>query len=415
MACIEDIGTATYQLTVLRPQGNMWRSILSIGAVTLLAVSAAAVPADVNVCTVPANGFETIDDSPAINAALKECGSGGTIVLPADQFYSIFTPIDFSFCSGCDFQIEGTLILAASQLSYYASYYRSVFTIANATDVRIRSVTGSGTIDGNALSYYQRTNWNPKLGGYPFVHITNSSSNIDISNLHFKNIQDRVFLLQGNSSDLRFRDLRITAEGINGIYASFDNFAFEMGAVSDVSISNVDIDFQAKHDANDRPVGTCLAFDHASEAISVENVTCRRAWVGAEIVFSTIFPYVAPTTAALNSFVQNIAVRNFTFQGAHATGVNSWFNLSKRVIRNVTWDGVTVEEGTPADFDACYSTMRDTQYIPQCWKYVTYDAKGLTFSNFRGKVGIPPTDPKWGEVNELMDVEAEFVDWVADS
>ncbi|KAJ4295028.1 hypothetical protein N0V90_007036 [Kalmusia sp. IMI 367209] len=395
-------------------ESRMRTSVIS-ATIALLAARSIARPIAENTCTVLANGFEAIDDSPAINDALKECGNGGTIVLPAGEYYSVWTPIDFSYCRSCDFQIEGTLLFASSQLAAFAHYDKSVFTIANATGVRIRSVTGTGVIDGNAYDWYQRSNWNPHLGGYPFVHITNSSSNISVSNLHFKNIQDRFFILQGNSHNLRFDNLRLTAEGINGIWASFDNFGFEMGQVANVSITNVDMDFRAKPGPNERPVGTCIAFDHGTDSVDVRNVTCRRAWMGAAIVFSTIFPYVAPTANTSTSTVSNVVVSNFTFDGAHATGVNSWFNLSKRVIRNVLWEWVRVENGTAADFDPCYSTQRSTQYIPQCLKMVTYDAKGLRFEHFRGNVASPPTDPNWGTVgNGLMDVQTEFVDWVAD-
>ncbi|KAK7192200.1 pectin lyase-like protein [Paraphaeosphaeria sporulosa] len=392
---------------------------LCSSALALFALPALAGPSADNTCTPLANGFAAIDDSPAINAALVECGAGGTIVLPADQAYSIFTPLDFSLCRHCDVQIEGTLILAAEQLPYYGTlpYYangatRSVFTIANATGVRIRSVTGSGVVDGNAVSWYQRTKWSPKTGGYPFVHVTNGSTDVSVENLHFKNIQDRVFRLQGGSSNLRFEDVRITAEGINPNYASFDNFAFEMGKVENVSIANVDIDFGAQT-GSDRPVGTCVSFDHGTDGVAVANVTCRRAFMGAAIQFDTISAF-APSAANATATVSNILVSNFTFAGAHATGVESWFNLSKKVIRNAVWEWVTVEGGTPAEFDPCYASMRDTQYYPRCLQYATYDAE-VVFRHYRGKVGSPPTDPRWGEVNGLMDVRPVFEDWVADA
>ncbi|KAL1604982.1 hypothetical protein SLS60_004523 [Paraconiothyrium brasiliense] len=391
----------------------MWSPLLYRAALAFLTLCAVAQSIPNNTCTPLANGYEAIDDSGAINDALKQCGDGGTIVLPADQYYSLFTPIDFSYCRNCDFQIEGTLILAASQLTYYANRQRSVFTIANATGVKIRSVTGSGVVDGNAYWWYQRTNWSPKQGGYPFVWITNSSSDISVSNLHFKNIQDRVFRLQGNSSNMHFSNLNITAEGINGIYAGFDNFAFEMGAVTNVSISNVDIDFRAGQ--NDRPVGTCLSFDHATDGVEVRNVTCRRAFMGAQIQFDTMLNSApSSATANLTGFAQNILVSNFTFAGDHATGVESWWTLSKKVIRNVIWEWVTVEEGTAADFDPCYASQRSTQYYPNCLKQVSYDAE-VVFRHYRGKVGTPPSDPNWGEVNGLMEVKSVFEDWVADA
>lgn len=137
-------------------------------------------------CTPIAQGYEMIDDSPAINEALKACGNGGTIVLPEDQTYSIRTPIDFTPCKKCDFQIEGALIVASDEWEYWKGI-DSTFTLANVTGARIRSVTGKGVLDGNAVTYY--------LGRYdsgfwftrPFVHITNDSSDISIENLTMKN------------------------------------------------------------------------------------------------------------------------------------------------------------------------------------------------------------------------------------
>jgi galacturan 1,4-alpha-galacturonidase len=118
---------------------------------SLFFVSSLAVLLTNNTCTVLANGFEVVDDSPTINDAIMKCGNGGSIVLPAGQYYSIHNSIDFSPCKSCDFQIEGTIIVAREQLNYFANYNRSVFTIANATGVRIRSVTGTGTVDGNGV------------------------------------------------------------------------------------------------------------------------------------------------------------------------------------------------------------------------------------------------------------------------
>ncbi|KAF2439018.1 glycoside hydrolase family 28 protein [Karstenula rhodostoma CBS 690.94] len=349
-------------------------SSLCSNGVALFALRALALPtATANTtCTPLANGFAAIDDSPAINAALASCGASGTIVLPADQASSLFTPLDFSPRRDCNVQIEGTLILAASQLPYYADRSRAVFTIANATGVRIRSVAGTGVIDGNA---------------------------------------DRVFRLQGDSSGLRFEGLKISAGGINAAYAAFDNVAFEMGAVRNVTMANVDIDFRALPE-NDSPVGTCFSFDHGTDAVAVRNVSCRRAFMGAHVMFDTM-GNSAPTAANATATVQNVVVSNFTFAGTHATGVKSWFNLSKKVVRNAVWEWVTVEEGTPAAFDACYASQRSTQYYPDCVRWATYDAE-VVFRHYRGKVGNPPTDAKWGEVNGLMDVRPVFEDWVAD-
>ena len=54
----------------------------------------------------------SIDDVPAISEALSTCGNGGTIIIPANETFMIRSPLDFSNCSACDFQLEGTLKLS---------------------------------------------------------------------------------------------------------------------------------------------------------------------------------------------------------------------------------------------------------------------------------------------------------------
>jgi hypothetical protein len=139
-------------------------------------------------CVPLSQGYETIDDSPTINDALKACGDGGTIVLPADQIYSIHSTIDFSPCKNCDFQLEGRLIVASGQWPYWREV-GSTFSIANVTGARIRSVTGKGVVDGNAIEYYTSRYDSGYSGWTPvFAHVNQASSNISFENLTFKNV-----------------------------------------------------------------------------------------------------------------------------------------------------------------------------------------------------------------------------------
>jgi galacturan 1,4-alpha-galacturonidase len=138
-------------------------------------------------CRPLAQGYEAVDDSPAINDALKACGNGGTIILPADQMYSIRSPIDFGPCHNCDFQIEGTIIIARGQWSYWNSQ-DSTFTLAGVKGARIRSVTGTGLIDGNAIEYYTTRYDSGLWTTFPFVHVTNGSSDVSIEGLTMKNV-----------------------------------------------------------------------------------------------------------------------------------------------------------------------------------------------------------------------------------
>ena len=62
-----------------------------------------------NTCTPSSAGNSSIDDVPAISKALSTCGNGGTIIIPAGETFMIRSPLGFQNCSGCNFQIEGTL------------------------------------------------------------------------------------------------------------------------------------------------------------------------------------------------------------------------------------------------------------------------------------------------------------------
>ncbi|KAF2875588.1 pectin lyase fold/virulence factor [Massariosphaeria phaeospora] len=342
-------------------------------------------------------GYEVIDDSPAINEALRNCGNGGTIILSSTQIYTIRTPVDFSPCKNCDFQIEGTVLAASDQWDYWQNSANSFFTVANAHGVRIRSVTGKGVVDGNGVGFWGRP-WSPRRGGTPFVHITNGSTGISVENLHFKNVMQRFFILDGNSSSLSFKDLRFTTEGQPATLAEFDTFGYEMREVRDVDIDNVTMDFRST-----APVGICIAFDKNTSNVRVRNSSCR-GWGGALVMFGTIFPELRS-----NGTASNITVSDFTFDGTMAAGMKSWWAPPYATfVRDVVWDGVTVKSGTPAGVDACYASMRSTRYYPQCVEQVETHVE-VWFRNFRGKVGSPPD---WGIVNKHSSIKGYFENWV---
>jgi galacturan 1,4-alpha-galacturonidase len=68
-------------------------------------------------CTPTSATSASVDDVPSIEAAIAECEEGGIIVLPADTTYMLRSPLEFTGCAGCDFQIEGRL-KASDDLAY---------------------------------------------------------------------------------------------------------------------------------------------------------------------------------------------------------------------------------------------------------------------------------------------------------
>lgn len=98
-------------------------------------------------CTPTAGGSPSTDDVPAIVEAISSCGNGGTIVIPEGSTYHLNTVLDLDGCSGCEFQIEGTL-----QFSDDTGFWNGETAMINVKDVEgltMHSLTGSGVIDGN--------------------------------------------------------------------------------------------------------------------------------------------------------------------------------------------------------------------------------------------------------------------------
>jgi galacturan 1,4-alpha-galacturonidase len=104
-------------------------------------------------CTVESSGDEAVDDVPNITAALDECGDGGLIVFNADTTYSIRSMVEFTACTGCEIQIEGTL--KVSDDTEYWSGQRAILHIDGVAGATIHSTTGSGVIDGHGLPFWQ--------------------------------------------------------------------------------------------------------------------------------------------------------------------------------------------------------------------------------------------------------------------
>jgi len=104
-------------------------------------------------CTPKSGGSASVDDVPAIVAAIKSCGNGGIIVIPAGLTYQIRSPLELTGCKDCELQIEG--ILKMSEDLDYWNGVRDTFHVSGITGATITSVTGSGLIDGNGVEYWK--------------------------------------------------------------------------------------------------------------------------------------------------------------------------------------------------------------------------------------------------------------------
>ncbi|PSN65381.1 pectin lyase-like protein [Corynespora cassiicola Philippines] len=361
-------------------------------------------------CIVPANGFEAIDDSPAINSALQTCGDGGTIILPSSSTYSIHTPINFSPCKNCDVQIEGTLLVAPGNWKYWEAQ-PSVLVLSGVTGARIRSLTGSGLIDGNAVDWYTNRWDSGFLTTRTLIDITDGSSAISIDNLAIRNPMQRFVRAQRHSRDLSFSRLRLTAEQQWGRYPrnEVDVAGIELGETTHVSIADSSIEFHARA-SHAGTVGVCVPLDIGTHDVHVRNLTCKGAWSGVVVALNSMGT-IAPTAAQLADTVSNVHVSGLVFEGDTATGFQSYGHNS--TMRNITWDGVTVLAGAPANANLCFLKLHScTPCPPQCWRSLAASVTDVWFKRFRGNVGETPGEGYiFGWPLQNMKPEYHFEDW----
>jgi galacturan 1,4-alpha-galacturonidase len=245
------------------------------GALLFLSLSAAALAAPSRtsleiprgvaekraVCTPASLGNTQEDDTPAIAAAISSCGNGGTIVIPAGTTYSLRTMLQFTGCVGCDFQLEGTL-KASDDTTYWATQPAIIY-LNNISGAKIRSLTGSGVIDGNGQDAYDLFASDSSLVRPTLVYTVGTSSNIAFSGLKVKNPPNVFFSQKGTITNMAYSSLTMTAAS-KSTNAPKNTDGFDIGqstytTITDVTVSNQD---------------DCVAFKSGSNYVTVTGITC---------------------------------------------------------------------------------------------------------------------------------------------
>ncbi|GFF66479.1 probable endo-xylogalacturonan hydrolase A [Aspergillus lentulus] len=242
----------------------------SLALLSLLSLSSAA-PSQVErspdaviqpraVCTPTAGGSSSIDDVPAIRKAISSCGNGGTIVFPAGSTYYLNSVLDLTGCSNCDIQVEG--LLKFSDSTEYWGGKTAMININKINGLKLRSLTGSGVIDGNGQNAYDLFASNSSYKRPTLLYIT-GGSNIEVSGLRQKNPPNVFNSVKGDAMLVTFTNLRMDATS-HSDNPPKNTDGFDVGASTDVTISSVNV-------SND---DDCVALKPGCNYVTVENVTC---------------------------------------------------------------------------------------------------------------------------------------------
>lgn len=211
-------------------------------------------------CTPATLGDTEQDDAPAITAAIKSCGAGGTIVVPAGKTYSLRSILSFAGCVGCDFQLEGTLKVS-SDFTYWATQPAIIY-LKDIAGAKVRSLTGAGVLDGNGQNAYDEFAANSALARPTALYIV-GGSNIYVGGFRVKNPPNVFFGQKGAAVNVQYASLTMTAAS-KSTNAPKNTDGFDIGESTYTKINDVYVENQ----------DDCIAFKSGSNYVDVQRVTC---------------------------------------------------------------------------------------------------------------------------------------------
>jgi galacturan 1,4-alpha-galacturonidase len=362
----------------LKDMGFSKSSLRSVFIIAFLITFAAAAPSLVDykpdktfaltkraICTPASAGNSGVDDTPAIKAAITACGAGGTIVIPSGVTYAIRSPLDFKGCSGCTFNIEGTL-KASNDLDYW--YYQSeIFLMSGIKGATVQSLLGTGVIDGNGQNAYDAFATNSSLKRPALYSVKGASTTITIKNVHLKNPPGTFFYAGGGSSNIKFASLYLTAAS-KSTNAPKNTDGFDVWDASYVTIADTTVSNQ----------DDCVAFKAGCNYVTVTNIKCTGSHglsVGS----------LGKTHGVVDT-VKNVYVNGADMvTSAKAVGIKiypSGPNHGSAIVSNVTWSNVVVDASDyAAQIGGCYNEPDD-----YCTLYPsTAQFTGIKLTSFSGK------------------------------
>jgi galacturan 1,4-alpha-galacturonidase len=211
-------------------------------------------------CTPTSAGDAGTDDVPSIAAAVASCGNGGTIIIPAGKTYAIRSTLSFAGCANCDFQVEGTL--KASDDTTYWNGKSSIFLMSGITKAKVRSVTGTGLIDGNGQAFYDLFAVNTSYAR-PTLWTITGSTGITVSNLKFKNAPNVFHSTTGSSTNIVYSAVALAAAS-KSTNAPKNTDGWDIGPASYVSVIDATVSNQ----------DDCIAFKPGADHVTVDTITC---------------------------------------------------------------------------------------------------------------------------------------------
>ncbi|KAF9891456.1 hypothetical protein FE257_003922 [Aspergillus nanangensis] len=347
-------------------------------------------------CTPTSAGSASVDDAPSIYAATQECGNGGIIVIPEGKTFNIRSPLNFSQCASCEFQLEGTLKFS-DDLSYWNGT-KAMISAFNLNGFKFRSLTGSGLIDGSGQAAWESFAADSNLGR-PTMFMISNSTDVLLDNFKAQNPQGVFYSVGSKSANIAYSNLDLSAVSSSDT-APKNTDGFDIGDSSYITVDNVNVVNQ----------DDCIAFKAGLNYLTVQNVTCDGSH-GLSVGSLAKYPDHVDT-------VQNVYVRGAVMKNsAKAAGIKIYPGGTEHgygIVTNVTWEDITVDNCDWAfQVSACYN--EDETYCEDNPSNSTIT--DITLKNFHGTTNsrYSPTVAQFFCPVEGSKCQVHVEDWNVDA
>ncbi|QRV96404.1 polygalacturonase [Ceratobasidium sp. AG-Ba] len=321
---------------------------------------------DPQTCIVLSNNNVNISDTPAVEAAFKKCGKGGTIIFKENTTYALNELTTMTPCKKCEVQLEGTLRMS-DNITYWLKnatdttnitaatypnvvYYKFQDTIAYLVlkdwkQSSLVSKTGKGLIDGNGQAW-----WNAAAGQEillpgslrrPVLFALDGADKVTIDNISMKNPAN-WFNWVTDSKYVNYTNIRLSALSANKNPPKnadgWDTYRTSHFILKDAHVVSGD---------------DCFSFKGNSTYVTVENVYCQNSH-GVSVGSLAQYPGVL-------DIIEHVQVKNITFVGngdssSNGARIKVWAGpVGSAIVNDVHYEDLSIENVTnPIVVDSCY-------------------------------------------------------------
>ncbi|KAL5355699.1 putative endo-xylogalacturonan hydrolase A [Aspergillus floccosus] len=314
-------------------------------------------------CTPVSAGSTSIDDASSIYAATRACGNGGIIVIPEGKIFNIRSPLNFSKCASCEFQLEGTLRFS-DDLNFWNGT-KAMIAVFNVNGLRFRSLTGSGLIDANVQAAWESFATDTSLRR-PTMFMISNSTDVLLDNFSARNPQGVFYSVGSKSARIAYSNLDLSAVSSSSTRPK-NTDGFDIGDSTYVTADNVNVVNQ----------DDCIAFKAGLNYLTVQNVTCDGSH---GLSVGSLAKYAGRVDTVQNVYVRGAVMKN----SAKAAGIKIYPGGTEHgyaVVTNVTWEDITVDNCDYA-FQVSACNNEDESYCEENPSNSTIT--DITLKNFHG-------------------------------